>query len=125
MLKGDQGLGAFLQDGSGYSGSAFKPRQSKNKKNDGGAGAPLSGDDPLPWLKLPQFDFVEVAGQEKQQQQQVGEEEMARIEMRLNQIQQNMIQELEQGNVEEAKKMKEDLERLANEYGFEYREGFE
>ena len=55
MLGGEQGLGAFLSDGSGYNKSGFKPR----KKNEEEAS------DPLPWLKLPEFDYVDVAGQPK------------------------------------------------------------
>ncbi|KAL7551481.1 hypothetical protein ACHAWF_014681, partial [Thalassiosira exigua] len=63
MLKGDRGLGAFLSDGSEFSDSAFRPRRGGDR-SDTTTDAPLSGPDPLPWLKLPQFDFVEVAGQE-------------------------------------------------------------
>jgi hypothetical protein len=55
MLKGDQGLGAFLSDGKGYGKSKFKPyTKGKDTKKK----------DPLPWLKLPKFEYVEVAGQE-------------------------------------------------------------
>eukprot|EP00429_Kryptoperidinium_foliaceum_P039094 CAMPEP_0176178424 /NCGR_PEP_ID=MMETSP0120_2-20121206/91422_1 /TAXON_ID=160619 /ORGANISM="Kryptoperidinium foliaceum, Strain CCMP 1326" /LENGTH=59 /DNA_ID=CAMNT_0017516577 /DNA_START=1 /DNA_END=177 /DNA_ORIENTATION=- len=53
MLEGDQGLGAFLKDGSGYNKSGFQNIQGSKGKSS----------DPLPWLKLPQLDFVEVSGQ--------------------------------------------------------------
>eukprot|EP00557_Chaetoceros_sp_GSL56_P005268 CAMPEP_0176504838 /NCGR_PEP_ID=MMETSP0200_2-20121128/16165_1 /TAXON_ID=947934 /ORGANISM="Chaetoceros sp., Strain GSL56" /LENGTH=180 /DNA_ID=CAMNT_0017904333 /DNA_START=137 /DNA_END=679 /DNA_ORIENTATION=- len=55
MLKGDQGLSAFLSDGKGYGKSKFRPYTK---------GKDLKKKDPLPWLKLPKFDYVEVAGQE-------------------------------------------------------------
>eukprot|EP00594_Rhizosolenia_setigera_P008486 CAMPEP_0178963314 /NCGR_PEP_ID=MMETSP0789-20121207/14946_1 /TAXON_ID=3005 /ORGANISM="Rhizosolenia setigera, Strain CCMP 1694" /LENGTH=138 /DNA_ID=CAMNT_0020647751 /DNA_START=65 /DNA_END=484 /DNA_ORIENTATION=+ len=64
MLKGDQGLSAFLSDGSGFNKSGYRPR-SRTKDDQRKDGAPLSGEDPLPWLKLPELDFVEVKGQEK------------------------------------------------------------
>ena len=54
QLEGDQGLGAFLQDGRGYSNSAFRPLLDDQDR--------AVQQDPLPWLKLPQLDFVEVVG---------------------------------------------------------------
>mmetsp|Transcript_25244 Transcript_25244/g.39083 ORF Transcript_25244/g.39083 Transcript_25244/m.39083 type:complete len:180 (-) Transcript_25244:562-1101(-) len=63
QLDGDRGLGKFLSDGRGFNRSAFTPRRGRDDYNDGTA--PLSKSDPLPWLKLPQLDFVEVAGQEE------------------------------------------------------------
>eukprot|EP00814_Leptocylindrus_danicus_P017952 CAMPEP_0116007508 /NCGR_PEP_ID=MMETSP0321-20121206/2337_1 /TAXON_ID=163516 /ORGANISM="Leptocylindrus danicus var. danicus, Strain B650" /LENGTH=155 /DNA_ID=CAMNT_0003476209 /DNA_START=72 /DNA_END=539 /DNA_ORIENTATION=+ len=63
QLDGDRGLGKFLSDGRGYNRSAFTPRRGTDDFNDGTA--PLSKSDPLPWLKLPKLDFVEVAGQEE------------------------------------------------------------
>ena len=56
LLSGEQGLGSYLSDGSGYQKSKFQPL----KSNDDRA---VQGDDPLPWLRLPNLDFVEVAGQ--------------------------------------------------------------
>lgn len=55
MLKGDQGLSAFLSDGKGYGKSRFRPY---NKGKD------YPKEDPLPWLKLPKFSYVEVKGQD-------------------------------------------------------------
>ena len=62
MISGDRGLGAFISDGSGYKKSNFKARDKKSMK--GASDAPLSGGDPLSWLKFPMISFVEVAGQE-------------------------------------------------------------
>ena len=61
QLNGERGLGSFLSDGSGFKRSAFRPRSGSGDMSDGTA--PVSSD-PLPWLKLPRLDFVEVAGQE-------------------------------------------------------------
>jgi predicted DNA-binding protein (UPF0251 family) len=69
-------LGSYLSDGSGYNKSKFKPILPSNgattttttqkKYNDDRA---VQGDDPLPWLRLPNLDFVEVAGQTNLPQQ--------------------------------------------------------
>ena len=56
MLEGDQGLGSYLKDGSGYNKSGFRRVDKASMKND-------EMNDPLPWLKLPKLDFVDVAGQ--------------------------------------------------------------
>ena len=59
MLSGDQGLGAYLSDGKGFQRSGFRPVSSGQTTTNERAVA----NDPLPWLKLPKLDFVEVAGQ--------------------------------------------------------------
>ena len=59
MLEGDQGLGAFLSDGTGFNKSGYRPSSSSKGNNS----RSTVDKDPLPWLKLPQLDFVEVAGQ--------------------------------------------------------------
>ena len=62
MLEGDQGLGAFLKDGSGYNKSGF--RQSSSSSSPGATASTTNNnkpEDPLPWLKLPKlvsFFFV-------------------------------------------------------------------
>lgn len=61
MLKGERGLGAFLSDGRGFKKSAFRPLDNDNNN----ANIKSNNADPLPWLKLPELDFVDVAGQEK------------------------------------------------------------
>lgn len=106
MLEGDQGLGAYLKDGSGYNKSGFrKVASSKTEKVK----------DPLPWLKLPQLDFVEVAGQtnSKIQEQQFLEE--------LESLRQEMNEKLEQGKVLEASAIRDELESRMKEAGIEYK----
>lgn len=109
MLKGDQGLGAFLSDGGGYSKSGFKPR---SKSSSSGDDAPLGSGDPLPWLKLPKLDFVDVAGQENTNE--------AAIVSRLEELTDLMKVEVKAGNTEEANRIRNQLESLMEEYGFQY-----
>lgn len=104
MLKGDQGLGAFLKDGSGYNRSGFRP--SSSSADDGPS-------DPLPWLKLPQLDFVEVAGQPPTVPDKVLYERLETLRTELN-------TRLEQGETEEAFKIQEELQGLMEEAGIEY-----
>ena len=61
MLSGDQGLGAFLRDGRGVGRSSFRPLTLEDKSR-------AVASDPLPWLKLPKLDYVQVAGQEVEQE---------------------------------------------------------
>lgn len=103
MLEGDQGLGAFLKDGSGFNKSGFRRMTTGKEKSQ----------DPLPWLKLPQLDFVEVAGQPNRR------DEAALME-RLENLRLQMNDELDQGNMEQATVIREELEALMNEAGIEY-----
>lgn len=98
MASGDQGLGAFLQDGSGYNKSAYKPSTDLNTNNE----------DPLPWLSLPRLDFVDVAGQ---QDDAIDE---------LERIRQEMNDRLQEGKIEEATILRDKLQVLMKESGFEY-----
>eukprot|EP00541_Cyclophora_tenuis_P019623 CAMPEP_0116553504 /NCGR_PEP_ID=MMETSP0397-20121206/7088_1 /TAXON_ID=216820 /ORGANISM="Cyclophora tenuis, Strain ECT3854" /LENGTH=190 /DNA_ID=CAMNT_0004078591 /DNA_START=60 /DNA_END=628 /DNA_ORIENTATION=- len=82
MMEGDQGLGAFLRDGSGYNRSGFVETQSSSSDP--------SPNDPLPWLKLPDLDFVEVAGSNSKQK------------LELEGLRREMQTELELGNMERA-----------------------
>lgn len=119
MLKGDRGLGAFLSDGSGYSGSAFRPRRGGDRSDT--TDKPLSGPDPLPWLKLPQFDFVEVAGQETSNVRNIlSPEEEANIMIQLEDLQTVLREEVNAGNTAEANRLRRRLEELMDEYGFQY-----
>ena len=95
MLQGEQGLGAFLKDGRGYKGSGFVSGNRSVKH------------DPLPWLSLPQLDFVEVAGQENVTQQ-------------LERLRSEIATNLEKGLVEEAILVRQELETLMTKYGFEF-----
>jgi len=100
MVSGDKGLGAYLKDGRGLNRSAFSTAPSKSEA--------FPGKDPMPWYQPPRLDFVRVAGQEGS-----GEKE-------LELLRDQMQAELKQGNVERATKLKDKLEILMKEKGFEY-----
>jgi hypothetical protein len=104
MLDGDQGLGAYLKDGSGYSKSGFSQVRQTDEKTQ---------KDPLPWLKLPQLDFVEVAGQTNKQEGLVYQQ-MEQMRLEMNQL-------LQDGKMEEASAIREELEKIMKEAGIEYR----
>ena len=104
QLDGDQGLGAFLKDGRGYSNSGFRP-----VTDDDRAG---SGQDPLPWLSLPRLDFVQVAGQEETTEDVL----LAQLE----ELRVEMNQQLAQGNVAEATAIRRKLESVMRENGIEF-----
>jgi hypothetical protein len=117
MLEGDRGLAAFLRDGSGYNKSGF---QSGKKKSQ-------SSSDPLPWLKLPQLDFVDVAGQEKlPKMKQIviledeNQEASAAVLEELEQLRLKMNRELQEENTEEARRIRDQLEKLMKEKGIQY-----
>ena len=84
MLEGDQGLGAFLSDGTGFNRSGFRPTSSSKGKNS----SSTENKDPLPWLKLPQLDFVDVAGQPPPPPKglQFSEDKKKKMQMENNQI---------------------------------------
>lgn len=105
QLRGDQGLGAFLRDGSGYSGSAFRPKTQAGTEG---------SSDPLPWLRLPQIDFVQVAGQEDP-----GKEDVALFE-RLEELRIQIQANYEEGNIEQANLIQQELVQLMKENGIEY-----
>ena len=107
MLEGDDGLGAFLSDGSGYNKSGFKQQRSASEKKE----------DPLPWLKLPELDFVDVAGQEPPQKYQSISEIMDQLEtLRLE-----LNEAVQEGQMEKAETLKQELERIMNTYDIEYK----
>lgn len=102
LLKGHDnksGLGAFLKDGSGYNRSGYTMRDSDRAVQS----------DPLPWLKLPKFDFVEVAGQEK-----------SNIEVMLERLRLDLNTALANGDRVEAKRIERELESMMNEAGIEF-----
>ncbi|CAJ1959288.1 unnamed protein product [Cylindrotheca closterium] len=101
MLEGDQGLGAFLKDGAGYNKSGFRqpPKQGGDEKRD-----------PLPWLQLPKLDFVEVAGQQ--------DDSLAFA--KLEELRVQMNEQLDLGNMEQASRLKEQLEEVMDAAGIEY-----
>ena len=149
MLKGDQGLGAFLKDGSGYNRSGYRPSNGKNADNNN-----ADNNDPLPWLKLPRLDFVEVAGQKEEEQQAeegaaaqaLEQEEQERVYRELDRLKRELNTELETvrnkrklerifndgessekeegssvgDDMEKAKKIQSKLEGLMRAYGIKY-----
>jgi hypothetical protein len=108
LLSGDRGLGAFLSDGSGYSKSGFRP---VSKSGDGKESA--ESGDPLPWLKLPRFDFVDVAGQDSS----VTEEAVLK---RLEELRVEMNDLLEQEKFREAGAVRLTLEKLMKVNGVDF-----
>ena len=124
MLGGDQGLGAFLSDGSGYNKSGFKPRKKKEEE----------ASDPLPWLKLPEFDYVDVAGQPKkpklQQLQKIQSDDSldkskessneAEVVSRLELLFAEMKKEVDNNNLIEAKRIELELEKIMEEEGYNF-----
>ena len=127
LMEGDRGLGAFLSDGEGYSRSAFKPRsklRSDKAQQDSSFDAPLGGPDPLPWLKLPRLEFVEVAGQEGNNENGgLDPQEEVAIIARLEELADLLTIEVKAGNTEEANRLRNQLQSLMTKYGFEYQSG--
>eukprot|EP00559_Dactyliosolen_fragilissimus_P007790 CAMPEP_0184861918 /NCGR_PEP_ID=MMETSP0580-20130426/6504_1 /TAXON_ID=1118495 /ORGANISM="Dactyliosolen fragilissimus" /LENGTH=168 /DNA_ID=CAMNT_0027359599 /DNA_START=119 /DNA_END=623 /DNA_ORIENTATION=- len=114
MMEGDQGLGAFLSDGSGYNKSGFRDLKG-NVEYD-------TSKDPLPWLRLPKFDYVDVAGQEVYDQ--INEDiELGMLE-KLEGLQERLKSELSVGDYEKATVTKQELETYMKENGFQFKEAF-
>lgn len=114
MVSGDRGLGAFLSDGSGFNRSNFKPVDRNNKYE---GNSPLSGPDPLPWLKLPKLSYVEVAGQEKNEVVHPSEDAMREV---LQSLAEKILYHVKNGELELAKETEAELEQRLEEFGFEY-----
>ena len=102
QLEGDQGLGAFLNDGQGYKRSGFRPLTDGDR---------AASNDPLPWLSLPKLDFVEVAGQQSAEDKLMTELEELRVEMN---------EQLTRGNMAEATTIRNKLETRMRENGIEF-----
>eukprot|EP00536_Pseudo-nitzschia_multiseries_P001836 jgi/Psemu1/4229/gm1.4229_g len=132
MLEGDQGLGAFLRDGAGYNRSGFRPRKSGGRDES-------KEQDPLPWMKLPRLDFVEVAGQNElpspeavatdARAQQKVYDELESLRLRLNNELESVRRRRQRQQQEdinddddmtEAKRLQTKLEDLMKLYGVEY-----
>lgn len=118
MLRGDRGLSNFLKDGSGFQGSGYKA----GNDNDG----PLAGPDPLPWLKLPKLDFVDVAGQEEQRDMLRPRENMpagstveAALIVKLEERAAAIRQALNDGDTAKAIQLRSDLESVCKGTAFE------
>ena len=100
MIGGDRGLGAYLSDGRGFAGSRFSPEV--------GSGDAVSGNDPLPWLRLPTLEFVEVAGQSDP------------LEVQLESLRLKMNRALQEGKVQQAVELRQELEEIMSANGFDY-----
>jgi hypothetical protein len=109
QLRGEQGLSAFLKDGRGYSKSGFQPLADQDRA--------LARTDPLPWLKLPRLDFVQVAGQDEA----VLKAEQELMD-RLDGLRIDLNDKLREGRMEEALFVKRELETLMRENGIEYQQ---
>lgn len=105
LLRGESGLGAFLSDGSGYNKSGFK---SQRKMND--------MDDPLPWLKLPRFDYVDVAGQPKLPSMN----ESSKVVSKMEDLKEAVRIKIEEGDLVAAKQVEMELESLMTQEGYEF-----
>lgn len=101
LVSGNQGLGAYLKDGSGYNKSAFSPNSQEMNNQD----------DPLPWLSLPKLDFVDVKGQD---------DDGALLELELQEIRLEMKEKLREGKIQEATALRDKLERVMETSGFEF-----
>lgn len=104
-MAGNQGIGAYLKDGSGYNKSAFQPKNVNNKEND---------KDLLAWLSLPKLDFVDVKGQDNNKRD-------ASLEQELQEIRLEMNAKLQEGNIQEATILREKLEGVMEQSGFQYK----
>ena len=121
----------------GFNKSGFKPRSRRpitdERSIPGDTTKPLGGDDPLPWLKLPELDYVDVAGQPKGPNQQTkqtmktteaflstavrGESDgIAKLEM----LRVQMKAAVDRGDLEDAKRIENELERIMKEEGYSY-----
>ena len=121
LLEGDEGLGAYLRDGTGYNRSGFGGKRSAFTKPD-----ERKQDDPLPWLKLPQLDFVEVAGQDQQRRLAPPPQDSSSVSEidiyeRLENLRAEMNMELQKGNIVGATALKDELERVMKANGIEYK----
>jgi len=110
MLKGDQGLSAFLSDGKGYGKSKFISRKPNGSGND----APLGSEDPLPWLKLPKFSYVDVAGQDN-----TSTADLEAVAEELQQLAMRGKRELEAGEEEKAAMTMKEMKVLMEANGIE------
>ena len=139
LLGGDQGLGAFLSDGTGFNKSSFKQRKrpiTDERSLPRDPTAPLGGGDPLPWLKLPELDYVDVAGQPKKSPkpkvkqksvpQKIIEEMNLSINrdelvlLRLEALKDEMKIAVQSGKLDEAKRIEDELEKVMKEEGYDF-----
>ena len=137
MLEGDQGLGNYLSDGTGYNKSKFKARKKPNTIDDSyDPTKPLGAGDPLPWLKLPELDFIDVAGREKKKQKKVqpnkksvpeqikdmdkAMERDEKILLKLESLKDRMKAEVAMGDLVAAKRIEDELESIMKKEGYDF-----
>ena len=133
LLGGDQGLGAFLSDGTGFNKSSFKQRKrpiTDERSLPRDPSAPLGAGDPLPWLKLPELDYVDVAGQPKKSPkpkvkqksvpQKIEEMRDELVLLRLEALKDEMKTAVQSGKLDEAKRIEDELEKLMKEEGYDF-----
>jgi hypothetical protein len=117
MLQGERGLGSFLSDGAGFNKSKFQPLKADEER--------AVRSDPLPWLKLPRLDFVEVAGQEKKVNLQTrnvsvdqANDDLVLAKLELLRLQ--MTEQLALGNVAQAKALQQQMEAIMKESNIQF-----
>jgi hypothetical protein len=106
LASGDQGLGAYLKDGKGVGRSSFRPLTVDDDSR-------AVSSDPLPWLKLPKLDFVEVAGQVDAATDKLVHDKLASMHAQV----QNRI---DHGDYKQAERLKKELDTLMKDAGWEY-----
>jgi hypothetical protein len=116
LLSGEQGLGSFLSDGSGFNKSGFKPVRGDEDR--------AVQSDPLPWLRLPDLDFVEVAGQEQRKKEEYakGQTNKDDVIAKLEELRLKMKEQFDQGNVKEAEVLRQELESAMKKAGVQFLE---
>ena len=122
LLSGKQGLGSFLSDGTGFNKSGFKPITTT------GDDERAVSSDPLPWLRLPRLDFVDVAGQDKliledYEKGQLNDSNSAQYDtvlVQLERLRERMNDALANGKVDEATALSKELEKLMKENDIQF-----
>lgn len=119
LLSGDQGLGSFLSDGSGFKKSNFKPAVQGDQDR-------AMQSDPIPWLRLPKLDFVEVAGQEQRGKENYESGRLSQLERqdvviaKLEHLRLKMKNEVNQGSTKEAEAIRLELESVMKASGVQF-----
>lgn len=140
LLSGERGIGSYLSDGGGYNKSSFRPIDNKKKNSNISNNNNMNDmvavqNDPLPWLKLPKFDFVEVAGQIEEEQEAVNvvgqdgsnnnenknsvDEEI--LVLQLERLRLEMKYQIQEGNMKDAIQIRNQLEKMMKENNIEYK----
>ena len=114
-----------MTDGSGFNRSGYRPKTQRDVE---------PSKDPLPWLKLPTLDFVEVAGQETDDDatRPLDPAEEERVYQELDRLREELAREVQAvrrkrmegittvNDMAKAKQLRAKLEGLMSAYGIEY-----